>query len=271
MILRRHALLARRRRPWPSPPPCSPGRRRPAPPRPPPHRATAKQPTAVGRGGAVSTVDPEATRAGLRVLRRGGNAVDAAVAAAATLGVTEPYSSGIGGGGFFVILRRDAGKVRTLDGRETAPKATRSDTYRGLTFDEAVTSGLSVGVPGTPAAWAQRAAPVGDAEPRRRRCGRPPASPAAASSSTRPSATRPRPTRPGSATSCRPASCSCPAASCPPSARCSATRTSPTPTTGSARKGVGWLYDGRLGRQIVQHRAGAAEGPGRRPATSGPA
>ena len=50
----------------------------------------------------MTTVDPEATRAGLRVLRHGGNAVDAAVAAAATLGVTEPFSSGIGGGGFFV-------------------------------------------------------------------------------------------------------------------------------------------------------------------------
>ncbi len=119
------------------------------------HRATAKHPTAVGRGGAVSTVDPEATRAGLRVLRRGGNAVDAAVAAAATLGVTEPYSSGIGGGGFFVVYDAKSGKVRTLDGRETAPKATTADTYRGISFDEAVTSGLSVGVPGTPRLWSR--------------------------------------------------------------------------------------------------------------------
>ena len=117
------------------------------------HRAVDKQSSAVGRGGAVSTVDPEATRAGLRVLRRGGNAVDAAVAAAATLGVTEPYSSGIGGGGFFVMYDAASGKVRTLDGRETAPKATRSDTYEDLSFDEAVTSGLSVGVPGTPRLW----------------------------------------------------------------------------------------------------------------------
>ena len=116
-------------------------------------RATAKQPTAVGRGGAVSTVDPEATRAGLRVLRRGGNAVDAAVAAAATLGVTEPYSAGIGGGGFLVVYDAESGKVRTLDGRETAPKATTADTYRGISFDEAVNSGLSVGVPGTPRLW----------------------------------------------------------------------------------------------------------------------
>jgi gamma-glutamyltranspeptidase/glutathione hydrolase len=116
-------------------------------------RATEKDPTARGRGGAVSTVDPEATRAGLRVLRRGGNAVDAAVAAAATLGVTEPYSAGIGGGGFLVYYDADSGKVRTIDGRETAPRATSPDTYRGIPFDEAVTSGLSVGVPGTPRTW----------------------------------------------------------------------------------------------------------------------
>src|SRR6476620_2993836 len=96
-------------------------------------RATAKQATAVGRGGAVSTVDPEATRAGLRVLRRGGNAVDAAVAAAATLGVTEPYSTGIGGGGFFMFYDAKAKKIRTIDGRETAPMSTTADTYRGLT------------------------------------------------------------------------------------------------------------------------------------------
>ena len=118
-------------------------------------RATIKDPVAVGRGGAVSTVDPEATRAGLRVLRRGGNAVDAAVAAAAVLGVTEPYSSGIGGGGFFVFYDARADKVRTIDGRETAPAATTADTYRGLPFAEAVTSGLSVGVPGTPKTWSK--------------------------------------------------------------------------------------------------------------------
>jgi gamma-glutamyltranspeptidase/glutathione hydrolase len=118
-------------------------------------RATIKDPVAVGRGGAVSTVDPEATRAGLRVLRRGGNAVDAAVAAAAVLGVTEPYSAGIGGGGFFVFYDARADKVRTIDGRETAPAATTADTYRGLSFSEAVTSGLSVGVPGTPKTWSK--------------------------------------------------------------------------------------------------------------------
>jgi gamma-glutamyltranspeptidase / glutathione hydrolase len=121
---------------------------------------TEKQPVAVGSGGAVSTVDPEATKVGLDVLRRGGNAVDAAVAAAATLGVTEPYSAGIGGGGFFVYYDAKSGTVSTIDGRETAPAAMQADAFveNGvpIPFPEAVTSGLSVGTPGTPLTW-QRA------------------------------------------------------------------------------------------------------------------
>ncbi len=84
-------------------------------------RETEKTATATGYGGAVSTVDPEASAAAIEVLRKGGNAADAAVAAAATLGVTEPYSAGIGGGGYFVYYDAKTGKVGTIDGRETAP------------------------------------------------------------------------------------------------------------------------------------------------------
>ncbi|QCB93060.1 gamma-glutamyltransferase [Cellulomonas shaoxiangyii] len=120
-------------------------------------RPPAKVPVAVGTGGAVATVDPDATRVGLDVLRGGGNAVDAAVAAAATLGVTEPYSAGIGGGGFFVFYEARTGRVHTIDGRETAPAAMGPDAFveggAPIPFAEAVTSGLSVGVPGTPATW----------------------------------------------------------------------------------------------------------------------
>jgi gamma-glutamyltranspeptidase / glutathione hydrolase len=119
-----------------------------------------KQPVAEGSGGAVSTVDLDASKAGIAVLRRGGNAVDAAVAAAATLGITEPYSAGIGGGGFFVFYQASSGRVFTIDGRETAPQAMGSTAFidpatgRPLAFADAVTSGLSVGIPGTPATWA---------------------------------------------------------------------------------------------------------------------
>ena len=123
-------------------------------------RATAapeKSPVAVGYGGAVSSVDADASAAGISVLRKGGNAVDAAVATAAALGVTEPYSAGIGGGGYFVYYQAGSHSIRTLDGRETAPRAAGKDLFlehgTPLPFDQAVTSGLGVGTPGTPATW----------------------------------------------------------------------------------------------------------------------
>src|SRR5215208_4218071 len=83
-----------------------------------------KQPTAVGSGGAAASVDVDGTRAAIQALKDGGNAVDAAVAAASVLGVTEPYSCGIGGGGFMVI-RTAGGTVTTIDGREESPDAMR--------------------------------------------------------------------------------------------------------------------------------------------------
>ncbi|MEW9873108.1 gamma-glutamyltransferase family protein [Arthrobacter sp. HS15c] len=129
-------------------------------------REIVKVPTATGYGGAVSTVDPEASAAAIEVLRHGGNAADAAVAAAATLGVTEPYSAGIGGGGYFVFYDAKTGKVGTIDGRETAPATMPTTAFidpatitpanpagSAYPFAQLVSSGVSVGVPGTPATW----------------------------------------------------------------------------------------------------------------------
>ncbi len=103
------------------------------------------------------SVDADASAAGIEVLRKGGNAVDAAVATAAALGVTEPYSSGIGGGGYFVYYDAKSRTVRTIDGRETAPLTADSGLFlengKPLPFADAVTSGLGVGTPGTPATW----------------------------------------------------------------------------------------------------------------------
>jgi gamma-glutamyltranspeptidase/glutathione hydrolase len=112
-----------------------------------------KKPVAEGYGGAVSTVDLDASKTALGVLRQGGNAMDAAVAAAATLGVTEPYSAGLAGGGFIVYYDARHKKVHTIDGREAAPQAMGPASLEGIPFEEAVTSGLSAGVPGSVAQW----------------------------------------------------------------------------------------------------------------------
>ena len=129
----------------------------------PPGGYNHKTPTSKGYGGAVTSVDPEASRIGIEVLRKGGNAVDAAVATAAALGVTEPYSSGIGGGGYFVHYDARTGKVDTIDGRETAPKSMPRDAFidpqtgeqypQSATNPALVTSGAAVGTPGTLATW----------------------------------------------------------------------------------------------------------------------
>jgi gamma-glutamyltranspeptidase / glutathione hydrolase len=121
--------------------------------------AQMKEPTAEGSGGAAATVDQLATGAAIDALRDGGNAVDAAVAAAGVLGVTEPFSCGIGGGGFMVIRTRD-GRVTTIDSREEAPAGMNPESFfeggGALSFNDARFSGLSAGVPGTVDGW-QRA------------------------------------------------------------------------------------------------------------------
>jgi gamma-glutamyltranspeptidase/glutathione hydrolase len=116
-------------------------------------------PVSIGRGGAAATVDRLATQAAIDTLRRGGNATDAAVTAAAVLGVTEPFSCGIGGGGFMVSYDRRANEVTTLDHRERAPLAMSPTSFMAngapLPFGDARYSGLSVGVPGTVRGWAR--------------------------------------------------------------------------------------------------------------------
>ncbi len=119
--------------------------------------------TSSGTGGAAATVERLATQAAVGALRKGGNAIDAAVTAAAVLGVTEPFSCGVGGGGFMVAYlanKKNPGHphVITFDSRETAPRAMTptSFTENGvpLPFNDARYSGLSVGVPGTVRVWA---------------------------------------------------------------------------------------------------------------------
>ena len=113
--------------------------------------------TMTGAGGAVASVDPVASQVGIDVLKRGGNAADAAVATAAALGVVEPYANGIGGGGYFVYYDARTKRVSTIDGRETAPAGMTETSFleggKPMDFTKAVNSGLSVGVPGTVATW----------------------------------------------------------------------------------------------------------------------
>ncbi|MET0266482.1 MAG: gamma-glutamyltransferase [Duganella sp.] len=119
--------------------------------------AWAKTPVATGTGGAVATISEPASRAAITILNQGGNAIDAAVAAAATLGVTDPFSCGIGGGGFMVIyLARDK-RVITIDHRETAPANFTPGVFldhgKPMDFDTVVASGMAVGVPGAVRGW----------------------------------------------------------------------------------------------------------------------
>ena len=117
------------------------------------------EPVAVGTGGAAASVDPYATQAAIRTLEQGGNAIDAAVTAAAVLGLVEPYSCGIGGGGFMVVYRADRERVATVDSREISPEAYHPEVFidpatgAPIPFAERVTSGLGVGVPGTLRGW----------------------------------------------------------------------------------------------------------------------
>lgn len=123
--------------------------------RPPPEPQSGLSAKIEARGShhMVVTADPLASQAALDVLRRGGNALDAAIAAQMVLNVVEPQSSGIGGGGFLLYWDAARRVLHAYDGRETAPAAAASDRFldrqgRPIPFYEAVVGGRSVGVPG---------------------------------------------------------------------------------------------------------------------------
>jgi gamma-glutamyltranspeptidase/glutathione hydrolase len=120
------------------------------------------------KGAMVAAADPRAVEAGLRVLREGGHAVDAAIAVHAVLGLVEPQSSGIGGGAFMVVYDRGLDETFVYDGRETAPMAATPDLFMEdgapLGFIDAWQSGKSTGVPSVVALYGAAHAAHGKAE-----------------------------------------------------------------------------------------------------------
>ncbi|UZK69168.1 gamma-glutamyltransferase family protein [Sphingomonas sp. S1-29] len=136
------AALASCARPAPAPPAAAPA---------PPPAAAAAAPAASQM--FVVAANPLASEAGMAVLRRGGSAVDAAIAVQAMLSLVEPQSSGIGGGAFLNYFNAATGKAEIYDGRETAPAGASPDMFIGdtgkpLGYPAAVTSGRATGVPG---------------------------------------------------------------------------------------------------------------------------
>ncbi len=105
---------------------------------------------------AVASAHPLATEAGFAILEQGGNAFDAAVAVTAALAVVEPYSSGLGGGGFWLLHRASDGYEVMIDGRERAPLAAHRDMYLDANGEVvphlSVDGPLAAGIPGVPAA-----------------------------------------------------------------------------------------------------------------------
>ena len=105
---------------------------------------------------AIASAHPLATQAGIDILSRGGNAFDAAIAVTATLAVVEPYSSGIGGGGLYLLHQTATDQYRMIDARERAPLRADKDMYLdsagNVIAGASINGALSAGIPGIPAA-----------------------------------------------------------------------------------------------------------------------
>jgi gamma-glutamyltranspeptidase/glutathione hydrolase len=108
------------------------------------------RPVIIGRRGAVASNHPLATQAGLLTLQAGGNAVDAAVAVAATLSVVEPFMSGLGGDGFYHVHSQPTGEALVFNGTGPAPRAATPERYAG---GIPLAGPLAVSVPGSVGAW----------------------------------------------------------------------------------------------------------------------
>src|SRR5215831_5435735 len=122
------------------------------------HAAAAPDPSAsIAAHHMIVAAEPDAAEAGLEMLRAGGSAVDAAIAAQMVLTLVEPQSSGIGGGSYLIVA--DGTALHAYDGRETAPASAKPTMFLGSDgrprrFQEVLPGGLSVGVPGTVAVLA---------------------------------------------------------------------------------------------------------------------
>jgi gamma-glutamyltranspeptidase/glutathione hydrolase len=127
--------------------------------------ATPTTPAAHPPGAAIASGHALATDAGLQILREGGNAFDAAVAVSSTLSVVEPISSGLGGGGFFLLHDAKTGQDVFIDARETAPAAATEAEYLlengDFNRDRAMNGPWSAGIPGLPAAFVHLAKKYG--------------------------------------------------------------------------------------------------------------
>ena len=113
----------------------------------------ARAPAAAKTTAIIAAANPLAADAGMEILRQGGSAADAAVAIQAMLGLVEPQSSGVGGGGFMLYYEAKTGIVSAIDGREKAPAGATPDMFldaqgRPLQYLQAVRTGRSTGVPG---------------------------------------------------------------------------------------------------------------------------